>query len=1272
MKTSSILKLPSFASPRWGAAVLAAGCALVSGGLALAQPTISGIYPDGSVQFQWTNKFTFVTGGAAAVTNVSVTFDSKPMGGTENIQIYTSAAGLTINGNNVSAPLQSNVFYSATIIVTDSTGASTTNTASFDTIRPSYTFEAEDWDFDSGQFIDNPQTNAYRLKVAVPEVDGHVDYTAGVGTDYRPAGGTVVSTNANQGTEPNGDVPRTQYLTSGQTDYDAGWLDAGNWANYTRHFPVGKWNVFMRAAGNSASHGTLYQGGLLAGTFLGDFNVPASGGYQSYTWVPLTSGGNAVEWDVVAGSELQTLTSDTVTAGYNINCYLLLPVPPPVTQDATLSGIFPDGTVQFQPTNLFSFTINSSLGVQASKILVTLSGTNLAGIATSSILQAGSGLTISGPATALLVTFPLATNTVYKAIVQATDANGFLVSQAIAFDTINPSYTWEAEDFDYGGGQFIDNPQLNGYMTLQGTINVDAYNPNNGGTAYRPVVQTAGVPDGDLGTEQNGDTPRSQYVTIGATDYDTGWTGAASPPLWANYTRHYPAGKWNIYLRAAGNGGSSLTSPSAWLNQGGPNGTLLGRFAVRNVANWQIYTWAPMTDVAGNLIEWDTDGSQTNLTIVCAGGNYNANFFMLVPVDPTYKPLPFVNPISPDGNAQMFAYTNVLSFTANSVPGITSDNIVVTLNGFKASHLTFSGSSHALNVTCPIATNAIYSLTIKLTDANGSSTYAATIGTFAPTSYTFECEDWDYDSGQSIDNPPVDAYATLSGVEGVDAHNTSTGSQTYRPAAGGLCTEGCGDPKRAQYANTNDYDVAYTATGFWANYTHTYPAGTYNVMLRAASPNAGGQPDAARLLWVTSGVGTSTQTTSPIGTFNVPATGGWQNYSWAPCVDALGNSVQVTTTGAKSTFQFYEDNGGFNANFLMLVPADTAKPVLSQAYPNGSAMFQRTNTFSFVASSSAGIDPSTISVTLNGVVASGLVFGGTPTSTTVSCPISLDTSYTAVVKVGSLNNDFTTSTFNFDTFSSSYYTFEVEDWDYNGGYHVTNYTLDAYAGLEGIANVDAYNASGGATAYRTNDFGNLGNEVTGDLVRAQYGSASTNDYDVGWTAKGNWANYTRAFPAGTYNIYARAASPSGQKAGADLAWVTSGIGTTNQTTNVLGVFNFPLTGGNQTYTFTPLVDANTNIVSVTMPGSALTMRLDELAGGYNLNFFMFVPLGAAPPKLSVSQSGGNVTITWTPATGTLKASPALTGPNVDWQAVGTGGSVTLPITAAPRFFMVRP
>ena len=35
--------------------------------------------------------------------------------------------------------------------------------------------------------------------------------------------------------------------------------------------------------------------------------------------------------------------------------------------------------------------------------------------------------------------------------------------QPSSFDTYNPSYTWEAEDYDHDGAQFIDNPQTNAY-----------------------------------------------------------------------------------------------------------------------------------------------------------------------------------------------------------------------------------------------------------------------------------------------------------------------------------------------------------------------------------------------------------------------------------------------------------------------------------------------------------------------------------------------------------------------------------------------------------------------------------------------------------------------------------------------------------------------------------------------------------------------------------------------------------------------------------------
>ena len=186
----------------------------------------------------------------------------------------------------------------------------------------------------------------------------------------------------------------------------------------------------------------------------------------------------------------------------------------------------------------------------------------------------------------------------------------------------------------------------------------------------------------------------------------------------------------------------------------------------------------------------------------------------------------------------------------------------------------------------------------------------------------------------------------------------------------------------------------------------------------------------ARLLQVTSGVGTTTQTTTPLGQFNVPNTGGWQTYTWAPLVDSSANAVTITNSGSVSTYQLYQDNGGWNGNFLMLVPTDTVRPTFSQLYPNGLAMFQRTNTLSFVVKSALNVDPTLVSVTLNGVAATNLVFSGPPTNLTVSCTLQPDTAYKATLAVNTTNNDPAVVTYFFDTFSSSYYTFEAEDWDY--------------------------------------------------------------------------------------------------------------------------------------------------------------------------------------------------------------------------------------------------
>src|SRR5262249_23111525 len=143
------------------------------------------------------------------------------------------------------------------------------------------------------------------------------------------------------------------------------------------------------------------------------------------------------------------------------------------------------------------------------------------------------------------------------------------------------------------------------------------------------------------------------------------------------------------------------------------------------------------------------------------------------------------------------------------------------------------------SVSAPLQTNILfYKADIQVTDV-AANTQNATVSfnTLAP-SYTFEAEDFDHDNGQHIDTPQTNGYAGLGGVEGVDAHhNNPTGP--YRTS--GYYTENASDKARPPYDGTGqqDYDLGFNDGGFWANYTHAYPSGTYNVFMRGANGNGG-------------------------------------------------------------------------------------------------------------------------------------------------------------------------------------------------------------------------------------------------------------------------------------------------------------------------------------------------------------------------------------------------------------------------------------------------
>jgi hypothetical protein len=915
---------------------------------AQAQPTISSVFPNGTYLLQGTNQFSFVATAPAGVTSVAVTLNGTKMSGAAILASYSTAnGGVTVsNGTNYSCPLLLDVEYSATITATDGNGKQSTASVSFDTLS-AYTWEAEDYNYGGGKYFDNPQTNAYAGLAGIPDTD---DEVAGkpsyAGWAYRPEAPDS-SGNENWPTEKTGDVTRAPYLGTGETDYDLSWNGAGQWANYTRHYPAGHWNIWVRGSGinGGTSPGLEWYQGAVGGTDLGHVNFPNRGGWQNYGWEPLVDGsGNPVEWDT--DGTAQTLALYEWGGNFNLNFFMLLPATTNTVPDAVILPIFPNGTYQNQATNTMLFAITSTLGVNPANVVVQLVATNIySGQVSNLVLTSGSGLTISGPATNLQVTASsLITNLIYHAAIAVTDANGNQAATNFLFDTVRPSYTWEAEDYDYTNGMYIDNPQTNGYGGLTSDVGVDCFYATPsiyGAWSYRPETTDASG-DANPAQEANGDVPRQPYIGTGLTDYSMSFNAAGN---WANYTRHYPAGKWNIFIRSSGN---PAGVDSAVLYQGGLNGKKLGQFNIPNTGGWENYTWVPLVDSAGNLVEWDASGSAQTLTMDELNGNFNPNYFMLMPVNPNYSPVPVINNLFPDGAYQLQA-TNSLSFNATSPQGISQTSIQVQLvatnllgQGFSsiltaANGLTISGVATNLLVTAPLNTNFIYKAFIQVASVAGTQlTVTNGFDTVAP-SYTWETEDYDYNSGLYIDNPQTNGYAGLTSVVGVDCLYTNPSpfaSWPYRSettdASGDANPpqEANGDVTRRPYIGTGltDYSLSFNATGTWANYTRHYPAGKWNIYLRSSGYNPYGTYNGTNSAVIYQGAASG----KLIGQFNIPGTGAWETYTWTPLVDGAGNIVEWDADGTQQTLQLFELSANFNPNYFMLVPIP-AHPTLNRS-----------------------------------------------------------------------------------------------------------------------------------------------------------------------------------------------------------------------------------------------------------------------------------------------------------------------------------------------------
>lgn len=922
---------------------------------------ITGLYPDGTSLMQGTNRLSFVAsstnsidpgGIKVAVNGTDVSSNLVISGSSTNRTV--SYTGLPVNPALVrSAPLNA---VTINIRVTDNGGIITSNLITYDAFSSTnYTWECEDYDYaddpfsgPGALFIDNPRyafesaPDTYWQRQGQPPVDYFDNASTPQNDVFRgplDLGATEfsVSTGVNGGPSV-GELMRQKILDALAIndrirDVDVGNFDNNNWMNYTRTFPTGTFNVYTRAAYGGAAVGgsTLEEVTSGVGTpvqttnTLGGFTLPNTGGWQGYQWVPLRdAAGNLVRVNL---GGLKTLRLTARANGGGNNNFLM--VTPANTNIPVIANIYPNGTNMFQPSAAFSFTASSPIGASIATNSINVALTIRTILTTNTtILTATNGLVITGAASNRTVSLSLVTNATYTAAINLTDANGGPAATTVQFDTYNPVFVWESEDYDYGGGQSIDNPAPDAYADQVGTPEID-YHDNVGTSQNVTPVYRTGDP---AGLEINGDTPpRLQFIGTGFTDYDVGWYDIGN---WNNYTRTIPAGDYNIYLRGAnGSGGAGLlTLARVTSGQGTATQTTtnLGTFTIpANAGAWQAYTWIPLRDANGNLAKLSGGGVQT-LRATSSGG-VNANFYGFFPANTN---LPIISGVYPNGTA-LFQSTNKLSFAVTSSAGVATNSVTVVLDGTVITNLVFSGSATARSVSyLGLKLNSPHTAVISVTDVNGNSAQTTVnFDTFSSALYTWEAEDYDHDGGKFTDNPQVDAYTNLTAILDVDFHETSTGgTYTYRPT--GTATAADGDLPRSQFVGAFDFYIGFFGANEWGNYTRDYPAGNYNAWGRIA---AGGGDTAVDLSLVTAGWGTTDQTAAYLGTFNV-LNSGWTSFGWVPLRDTNGNLVSVTMNGSTNTLRVGRQATGpdANVNFFMLVPA--AGPVTLAAHFTGGSI----------------------------------------------------------------------------------------------------------------------------------------------------------------------------------------------------------------------------------------------------------------------------------------------------------------------------------------------
>ncbi len=445
--------------------------------------------------------------------------------------------------------------------------------------------------------------------------------------------------------------------------------------------------------------------------------------------------------------------------------------------------------------------------------------------------------------------------------------------------------------------------------------------------------------------------------------------------------------------------------------------------------------------------------------------------------------------------------------------------------------------------------------TNDLTGLSGTARYVRIYGTARATVYGYSLHEVEV-YGTAIESPYTGTAINLPGK--IEAENYNLGGQGLAYNDSETANQGAGyrtdgvDVQATTDAGAG-YNVGYTADGEWLNYfVNVTAAGNYSFSFRSA-----GTGTASKIRVEVDGANVS-------GDVALPNTGAWQ--TWASTT--VGN---VALTAGAHKIRLFIVTGGFNLNYVTvnaLLP--NVAPTVSLISPASGAQF----------TSPASVGISASAADTDGTISKVEFFNGTTligTSTASPYTFVWTNVATGTYSISAKATDNSGASATSAIANITVTTPTIVETPYGG---------TAWA-LPGTVQAENYNNGGEGLAYHDIETANQGAAYRTDGVDVQATTDAGGGYNVGYTADGEWLNYSvNVTTAGSYSVSFRTA---GTGTAAAIRLELDGA-------DVTGAVSLPNTGAWQTW-------ATTTVPNIAFTAGAHKIRLLVVTGGFNLNSF---------------------------------------------------------------------